>query len=195
MDESDGRPGHVAFQSGHLNASTGAPAPSLPLFPDDPNKTTPAKWFAGRVLILPPVHGVALPRGAHLAQCLPGFGVSGSMGRDFDRFYFQRENPRLCRGGSRSSRLTEVIHGLSFYLLLAEFFERRGAWAPSLRDSGQTVGFAHPALKRGASKQCAYGACAKPGGGNELPLARRWRWQCASLGKRIDQAPLRSQPS
>ena len=102
MDAVDGRPGHVAFQSGHLNASTGAPAPSLPLFPDDPNKTTPAKWFAGRVLILPPVHGVALPRGAHLAQCLPGFGVSGSMGRDFDRFYFQRENPRLCRGGGRS---------------------------------------------------------------------------------------------
>ena len=90
---------------------------------------------------------------------------------------------------------TEVVPGLSFCLLLAEFFERRGAWAPSLRDSGQIVGFAHPALKRGASKHCAYGAGAKAGAGNELPLARNWHWQCASFGKKVDQGHLRGQPS
>jgi len=80
---------------------------------------------------------------------------------------------RLCRGGSRSSTYPEVIHGLSSFLLLAEFFERRGAWAPSPRDSGQIVGFAHPALKRGASKHCPYGAGAEAGARDELPLARR----------------------
>jgi len=89
----------------------------------------------------------------------------------------------------------EVVPGLSLYLLLAEFFERCGAWAPFLRNSGQIVGYADPALKRGASKQCAYGAGAKAGAGNALPLARRWRWQCASLGKKVDQTPLRGQPS
>ena len=82
---------------------------------------------------------------------------------------------------------TEVVSGLSFYLLLAEFFERRGAWAPSLRDSGQIVGFADPALKRGASKHCAFGAGAKAGAGNELPLARRrpgrFSWQEGGAGR------------
>jgi len=72
--------------------------------------------------------------------------------------YFQKENSRLCWGGSRSLGFTEVVSSLSFYLLFAEIFVRRGEWAPSLRDSGQIVGFAHPALKRGASKRCAYGA-------------------------------------
>ena len=85
--------------------------------------------------------------------------------------YYQRENPRLCRGGSRSLTFTEAAPGLSFYFLLAEFFERRGAWAPSLRDSGQTVRFAHPALKRGANKHCAYGAEPK------LALAMCFAWQ------------------
>ena len=70
---------------------------------------------------------------------------------------------------------TEVVPGLSYSLLLAEFFERRGAWVPSLWDPGQIVGFAHPALKRGAGEHCAYGAGAKAGAGNELPLARSWQ--------------------
>ena len=79
---------------------------------------------------------------------------------------------------------TEVVPVLSFYLLLAEFVERRGARAPSLRDSGQIFGCADPALKRGASKHCACGAGAKSGAGNELPLARRRRRRCASIGKK-----------
>jgi hypothetical protein len=35
MDEADGRPGHVALQSGHLDAPADAPNPSLCL-PDSP---------------------------------------------------------------------------------------------------------------------------------------------------------------
>jgi len=122
------------------------------------------------------------PRGVCRRNC-PTPVLSETRGR-YTLFY-QRENPRLCQGGSRSLTFTEVVPGLILYVLLAEFFERRGAWAPSLRDSGQIVGFAHPALKRGASKHCAYGAGAKAGAGNELPLARSWRWQCASDVKKV----------
>ena len=94
-----------------------------------------------------------------------------------ERVLLPKGEPQPCRGRSRSLTFAEVVSGLSLYLLLAELFERRGAWAPSLRDSGQIVGFAHPALKRGANKHCAYGAGANAGAGNALPLAGSWRWQ------------------
>ena len=45
--------------------------------------------------------------------------------------------------------------------------------APSLRDSGGFLGYAHPVLKHGANNHCAYGADFWLDKSNAIPLALR----------------------
>jgi len=55
MDVVDGRPGHMALQFGHLNASSGAPVQALSLSAVETTKKLPAKPLLVRI------QGLSLP--------------------------------------------------------------------------------------------------------------------------------------
>jgi hypothetical protein len=62
MDEADGRPGHVATQLGHWNASWGARTPIVSLALDDSTKQALTTRIAAQVLNLPRGYGMAVPK-------------------------------------------------------------------------------------------------------------------------------------
>jgi putative transposase len=86
----------------------------------------------GYVIMPEQVHMmVSEPRRGMLDRAIQALKTSVSKQSDQCPFwlarYYQMENPRLCRGGSRSLTFTGVAPGLCFSILLAKTLEGRGA--------------------------------------------------------------------
>lgn len=75
MDEADGRPDHVAFQFGHLNAYLGAPKLPLSLFEREHTKPALPPWIPAKPLIPQFQYPVSFHLAAPVTQLAPGTAI------------------------------------------------------------------------------------------------------------------------